>query len=214
MTHARPPAAIEPDPELEALPKPRRPWRRVTLVVMMVTAVASMLLALQLRSQVLYALAGDTPRDLGELGEATLDASWENAWVRGAAELESTAIVYRRPLERDRFRLAPVVGRDQIWVQVRVPVEETDAYIPPSSFVGRLVPFSKTGLVYSGLPDAVRHALGKPLEGDAWLVVDGEAPRNSRWAMALVVMLFGFALFNLWGIYRIVRAPRPTLRLQ
>lgn len=203
--------AIQPDPELEALPKPRRPWRRLTLGVMAVTALASLFVVQQLKPQVLYALTGNTPRDAGEAAQFTPESSWANAWVRTHAELESDAVRYRRPLEKDSFRVARVRGNPQLWVQLRVPSDiEDGVYIPPDSFVGHLMPFAQTGLPYADLSDSIQSAQGQAPGAEDWLLIDGEAPRGLRWVFGVVPLLVGFALFNLWGIYQIVRAPKAA----
>ena len=112
----------EADPELEALPEPRRPGRKLTLVLMAVTAVLALGLAVSVRAETRYALGGGEPRDLGELTARAPDGSLANHWVRGEALLGSVgAIRYARPLESDTFRLAPVAGNDKLWVEIRVP---------------------------------------------------------------------------------------------
>ncbi len=52
------------DPDLEALPEPRRPGRRLTLVTMSVTLVLSLVMAYALRGQAVYALNPGVPQPL------------------------------------------------------------------------------------------------------------------------------------------------------
>lgn len=195
------------DSELADLPPPRRPWRRTTLFVLGVGATASIGLALAVLPDVAFALRGGEPIGLGELGTKTPDPKLANRWVQGEGELSVThAIRYERPLERDTYRLAALASNPDIWVQVRVPAnEEGPRFVPPASFVGRLVPVSELGLRQWGLPDAVKAAGLEPPSKDAWVLLDGESPRGLRWAVGLLVLLLGFAAFNVLGLFKLGR---------
>ena len=133
------------DADLEALPAPRRPWRKLTLVVMSATLLASLLLTFALRGELSFSLSGKPPHGVGELARFTPQTHDENTWIQGEGELEvQGAIAYRRPLENDSYRLSRVSGAQNLWVQVRVPRDDDDPdhkrFVPPTSFVGRLVP--------------------------------------------------------------------------
>ena len=52
----------EPDHDLEALPPPRRPWRKLTLAVMATTLLGSLALLLSLRGELRFSLSGGAPR--------------------------------------------------------------------------------------------------------------------------------------------------------
>jgi hypothetical protein len=198
----------EPDPELVALPAPRRPGRKVTLVTMAITAVVTLAMAFALRGEVRYALESGPPNEIGNLTELTPRADLANTWVHGDALLSSQhAIRYKRQFDRATgFRLAPVAGNEKIWVQVSVPEGmEGPRFVPPTSFVGRLVPMSDAGLRHSGLGDAVEYAKAGNVPADAWLLIDGESPVNTRWALGLFALFLGFAAFNLWGLFRLLR---------
>jgi hypothetical protein len=201
------------DSELADLPPPRRPWRRTTLFVLTLGAAGSIWLALSVLPDVVYALRGGEPVGLGELGTKTPDPKLANRWVQGAGELSVTrAIRYERPLERDTYRLAALAANPRVWVQVRVPAnEEGPRFVPPASFVGRLMPVSDLGLRQKGLREAVAEAGLEPPKDDAWLLVDGESPQGLRWAMGLFVLLLAFAAFNVLGLVRLGRpiAPEP-----
>jgi hypothetical protein len=198
------------DPELEALPKPRRPGRRITLGAMALTLLLSLAMAFALRFEVRYAMRGGPPADQGDLTTAHPTDSLTNTWVRGEALLGTNgAIRYSRPLDRDSFRLAPVAGNDRIWVEVRVPSgHEGPHFVPPSSFVGRFIPMRHAGLRHSGLKAEVSAVGKREIPADAWLLVDGESPTGIRWVLGLVVLFAGFALFNLYGLYRLLRPVR------
>lgn len=200
----------EPDRELEALPPPRRPWRKLTLMVMSVTLVGSLALLVSLRGELGFSLSGGPPRAVGELSALTPQPSDENSFIQGEAELEAEgAIAYRRPLETDSYRLSRVVGASKLWVQVRVPEDDSDPthkrFVPPTSFVGRLVPAERGGIRLSQLSSAIAEAGRPPLPADAWLLIDGEAPVSTRWTLGVAGLLLGFAAFNLFGLQRLLR---------
>jgi len=198
------------DADLEALPAPRRPWRKLTLVVMSGTLLGSVLLALALRGELSFSVSGKPPHGIGELSRFTPQPRDENTWVQGEGELEvQGAIAYRRPLETDSYRLSRVSGTQKLWVQVRVPRDDDDPdhkrFVPPTSFVGRLVPASQGGVRLSQLRGAIAEAGRPPLPSDAWLLIDGEGPASTRWTLGVAALLFGFAAFNLFGLRRLLR---------
>lgn len=199
------------DPDLEALPAPRRPGRWLTLVTMSVTLLVSLLMALALRGQAAYALTSAEPRDLGYLAQSDPGPQLANRYVRGEALLSSEgAVRYSRPVEGDSYRLAHVAGNERIWVEVRVPDGmEGPHFVPPSSFVGRLVPLKSAGLSHAELSEAVTTTGGK-MPADAWLLQDGAAPRGSRWAVGLMALFLAFAGFNAFGLYRLSRPVRDA----
>ncbi len=198
------------DADLEALPAPRRPWRRLTLVVMSVTLLASVGLLASLRGELAFSVSAEAPRAIGELSAFEPGKVDENSWVRAEGELEvQGAIAYRRPLETDSYRLSRVRGTDRVFVQVRVPHDDDDPehkrFVPPTSFVGRLVPAEQGGVRLSRLGRAIDEAGRPPLPRDAWLLIDGEAPATTRWTLGLALLLFGFAVFNVVGLRRLLR---------
>lgn len=196
------------DPDFEALPVPRRPGRNLTLVAMALTAALALAMAFTLRGEAAYALHGGAPVEVGELAHLDARPGLANTWAHGTALLASTgAIRYGRPLDGDTFRLAPVAGNNRIWVEIRVPEGmEGPRFVPPTSFVGRLVPFASAGLGHGDLPDAVAEATrAARVPPDAWILIDDQSPSSTRWAVGLVALFLGFAGFNLWGLFRLTR---------
>jgi hypothetical protein len=190
------------DPELEALPEPRRPWRRVTLVAMALTLVGSLWLMILLLPQLRYALSQTDPVDLGDLQQVQLSEDLANRSVRGSGVLDVHAIAYQRPLESSEYRLVPLLGNDRLWVELPVPSElDPSRFIPPTSFVGRLVPLQQAGLGY----DALAQMQQGPQLQSAWLLLDGESPEGSRWVIGVMVLLTAFAGFASLGLYRVLR---------
>lgn len=196
------------DPELLELPDPPRGDRTLTLLLLAVTAVASVAMSLFLLRDAAYAFASRDAAPLGELFTAAPatagpgGASGHNRLVSAHGLLGATgAIRYERPFEPDSYRLAPVAGRDDLWVELRVPAGAEGArFVPPSQFYGRLVRFDAVGPKHRALRARVP-------EG-AWLIVDGETPERSRWAVFLVALFAGFAVWNVAAFVRLARKVR------
>ena len=193
------------DPELEALPAPRRPWRFTTLTVLVVTPLAAMATLFALRADLGYALLGGAPLELGSVTNVQLSRQHENTWAQVRGQVATPQVAYRRPLDSDSFRVAPLEGHGRhLWVALRLPAELDAAhYVPPSSFVGRLVPLHEAGMRQAAVLTAIQRATGGTPPDDAWLLVDGEAPVTSRWLLGVAVMLLGFMAFCCWGLVRL-----------
>jgi hypothetical protein len=198
--------ALDPDPELLALPAPPKRERTATVVLMIVTAVAAMMMAIALRGEARYALSSGEPMDAGELATLRPSADMANRYARAGGLLGTNgAIKYGRAAEGDSFRLAPVAGNPKIWVEIRVPEGfEGPRYVPPTSFAGRLIPFRKAGIRHAGLARSVEEQTDVTVPEDAWILVDGTSPRASRWALALVALFVGFATWNALGVARML----------
>lgn len=195
------------DPELIALPPPRRPGRWLALACLGLTAIASSALALGLSSEARFALQSGPPVNLGELSAVSPSQDLGNSWVVGQAELGTRgAVEYTRPLDQDGYRLAPVAGNPRLWVQVRVPRElDGPRFVPPTTFVGRLLPLQGAGLRYSALADTLQNVGNVSLDPRAFVLIDGEAPSTTRWALGLLVLFTGFAAFGIYGLARLLR---------
>ena len=164
-------------------------------------------MVIALSSEARYALSTSPPEDLGNLTHAKPTAQVANTWVRGEGLLGTTgAVRYGRPLESDTYRLAPVAGNRRIWVQIRVPAGmEGPHFVPPTSFVGRLVPADAAGLRHQGLRESIAEAGQEAMPEGAWLLIDGEAPATTRWALGVVALFISFAAFSLYGLARLLR---------
>ena len=195
------------DPELMELPDPPKGERRLTLVLLLVTALAALAMVVSLRHDAAYAFAPTASADLGDLRTADAKSFAPNTFAMGRGMLASSqALRYERPFESDTYRIAPVAGRPNVWVEVRVPAgQEGSRYVPKENFSGRLIPFSSTGPHHRGLRSAIAAETGMVVTDDAWLLVDGEAPTDSRWAVALFALFSAFALWNLVAFFRLAR---------
>jgi hypothetical protein len=206
------PAGDELDPELLGLPDPPRRERTLTVVVLAFAAALSLAMVFALRGDVVYALAGTTPAGVGDLRTATSEslAANENRLVHAEGMLGAAGgIRYERPFVDDTFRTLPVAGRDDAWVDVRVPAGlENGRWEPPRAFTGRLVRFGGAGPRHRGLAGAIQRATGTGVPRLAWLIVDGEDPESARWTLLLAATFLGFAAWNGVAIARIVRTVR------
>lgn len=204
--------AIDPtDPELEALPAPRRPWRRATLLAMTLTALAALTLCFQLRDQLVYSLTDGQPTTIANLAQFAPKPSDQNRWVHAHGTLAAAVSGYRRPLDPDRFRIAPVEGNPKLWVELREPSGSLgEHFVPPISFIGRLVSLKDPDLRHRGLIDALKSSDQPTPDADAWLLIDGESPQSVRWVVGVTLLLLFFAGFSVWGIYRLVAPHKPS----
>jgi hypothetical protein len=195
----------EVDPELLELPDPPRGERRSTLLVMALAAVASAAMAVSLTRDASYALGSSSVTDLGDLTATSAFVS--NSFVEGKGQLAGAGqLRYERPFESDSYRIAPVAGRNDVWVELRVPAgAESNRFVPKAEFSGRLVRFSQAGLRHRGLRSAIEDRTGQKVPENAFLLVDGQAPDNSRAFAMLWVMFVGFAFWNVAAIGRLVR---------
>jgi len=205
-------AEDELDPELLSLPDPPKKGRTVTVLVLAVTALASLAMVFALRRDVVYAFASSSAADVGELLTVQVGAlaSLENQAVSAQGMLGAAGgILYERPFAADSFRALPVAGRQDLWVEVRVPAGQENArWEPPRHFSGRLVRFQAAGPRHRGLAGAVAEATHQPVPANAWLLIDGEGPQGARWSVALAVLFLGFAGWNLFALGRLLRKVR------
>jgi hypothetical protein len=195
------------DPELLELPDPPKQGRTLTVALLVFTAVASLTMLLALRRDAAYAFAPTDARDVGDLTTAPPNAFGENQYVRANVMLGAGgAIRYERPLVSDSFRLMPVAGRDDVWVEVRVPPRaENVRWVPPTQVTGRLVRFDGAGPRHRGLADAVKDTKGHDVPANAWLVVDSAAPSDARWAVLLCALFACFAAWNAFVTAKLLR---------
>jgi hypothetical protein len=198
------------DPELLSLPAPPKRERSAAVVMMLLTALAAAWMAVSLLAEARYALTPGRPVDIGDLAAVHPGADLGNRYVQATGLLGTAgAIRYGRAAEGDSFRIAPVAGNSNIWVEIRVPEGfEGPRFVPPTSFAGRLVPFRNAGVRHVGLVNAVRDQTEVRVPDDAWLLIDGSSPRASRWAVALTVLFAGFAVWNLAGVARVLARVR------
>jgi len=169
------------DPELLELPDPPRQERRTTTALLAVVAAASLAMVGALSRDAAYSLASPTPIELGDLQTAAAASFGANSFVQGEARLGGVgALRYEHPFESDTYRLAPVAGRNDVWVE-------------------------QGGLRHRGIADSVQSLTNQAVPQNAWLLVDGQTPSDSRGIVALCVMFLGFAVWNLLTLLKLRR---------
>jgi hypothetical protein len=203
-------AEEELDPELLALPAPPKRERSWTIAVLAVTIAASLAMMVSLLRDAAYAFAPTQSTELGDLrpgSENQIDVGLDNHFVHAQALLGGAgALRYERAFDSDSYRVAPVVGRNDVWVEIHMKDgEESSRFIPPTSFAGRLVRFSEVGPRHRGLANEIGSVGSTGIPAGAWLLVDGEQPANARWAVALVILFAGFAIWNAVAIAKLVK---------
>jgi hypothetical protein len=179
----------------------------MTLGLLVASAVASTAMVWGLSLDAVYAFSPPAAAELGDLRSVRPDALSANTYAHGEGMLGAGgAIRFERSLENDSFRVAPVAGRNDVWVELRVPAGvDPERYVPPSSFTGRLVRFASAGLRHRGLAQSVTALTGQRVPDGAWLLVDGETPPVARWAVVLAILFATFAAWNAVAIVRLVR---------
>lgn len=197
----------EVDPELLQLPDPPRGERRSTLFVLAIAAIASAAMAVSLTRDATYALRSPSAADLGDLTTTPASAFVSNSFVQGRGRLGGAGqIRYERPFESDSYRIAPVAGRADVWVEVRVPAgAESNRFVPKAEFTGRLVRFSQAGLRHRGLRSAIEERTGQKVPEGAYLLVDEQTPGDARAYAFLWLMFVAFAMWNVATIVKLVR---------
>lgn len=203
-----PTSAAEPTQELATLPRSNGLLRSLTAFLLGLTLLASAAMALGLRHDAAFTLTAGAPRDLGELGKVRPSAEMANQWVRAEAVLADVSLDYRRPFDASTFRLIPVPGDAQIFVQVEV-LPNAGEFIMPSSFVGRLLPLTQLGVNHLGLKSALEARFGSGASS-AWVLLDGEGPVTNRWVLGFAVLCLGFFVFSALGLVTLFW---PRLRL-
>lgn len=205
-------AKEELDPELLDLPDPPKQGRTFTVALLVFTALASVAMLLALRRDAAYAFAPTDARDVGDITSSAPGSFVENQYVHGSVMLGAGgAIRYERPLVSDSFRLMPIAGREDVWVEVRVPPKgENIRWVPPAQVSGRLVRFETAGPRHRGLADAIQDTKQHQVPKNAWLIVDGAAPSDARWAVVLCAMFACFAMWNAFATAKLLRRVKSS----
>lgn len=200
----------EVDEELLALPDPPRGERTLTLVALLLAAVMSLAFAFSLRHDVAYALSRSEPSPVGALAHVDLAQLPHNAVVTAEATLGlAGAMRFERPFVEDGLRLVPVLGRNDLWVELTIPHGEVvGRFVAPTALRGRLVPFDQAGPHHRGLAAQLEELHGAPLPEGALLLVQNEEPRSLRSAVLMALAAIVAAAVCVLSAARILRKVR------
>ena len=206
------------DAELEALAATRaRPGARVAFIARLVAIAASAALAFALRHDLRYAFASRTPVEIA-LTPSAIDApgapTATTAQLAGASHHLVVvhgipggvgAVDYRRPIGEGVYRLAPLVDRPDVYVEMRLPdgIDPT-RFVPPTTIRGRLAPLDEAGARFSHAREMIESATGRPVPAQAYILEQGSEPSwGSPGAMVALVAILLCA-----GQIAIVVAPK------
>lgn len=181
-----------------AVPEPRRTLRTATLAVMVVSGLVAGVLAYSIHDDATYALGEQQAIELDALAEAPVEQH-DNSYVRARVNLAEPATRFSRPLEQAEYRLAKA-GTDRWVIYAKPEGYAEQRFLPPKLVAGRLVRAADLGARFG--------SVSRTTGGQAWVVVDGDAPHGATWLLGLEAMLLGFVLFNLGGVITVLRPVR------
>lgn len=171
--------------EPESLPPPPHFRRRVALFSLVIVGLAALLVTGLLYPAARFSLENGPPRDLGRLSEANLTSA--GAWVRGTGRPSQEALAFRRTGHPGNFRLTRLEDRPNLWIVLPVPQGAVspsrgepltnETYVPPSTFVGRLVPLDEAGAMFAPIVSMIGESSASE---DGFLLVEGDSPRSYR----------------------------------
>ncbi|MBI2892635.1 MAG: hypothetical protein HYY06_03725 [Deltaproteobacteria bacterium] len=187
------------DADLLALPTPSR-TRGLTGVALTVTVmILSLGLMVLYRGDLRYFFFADrSPRDLGAADQVSVGTLAEDEYVTlRAMPMAARAVRFRRLGSSGVFRVYPVAGQSRILVE-RFIEDGTPAgrAKPHGIYTGRMVRMSRAGSAYKSVRAYLEQQAGTPVPADAWVLIDGEAPGDRYWTVAMYAMLLFFFGFN------------------
>lgn len=190
------------DAELEAIASARAlPARRALTAVRVVSIVFAAILAFALRHDLRYALSPSSAIELSRAATtAELSAAAHRSVSMGGIPGGVGAVDYRRPLQGGVYRLAPLVDRPDVFVELRLPDGVDPArFVPPTSVQGRLVPIDDGGVRFGDARGLLERATGRAVPANAFLLESGaqpslRAPAALLGAVALLVLMVQAAL--------------------
>jgi hypothetical protein len=183
------------DAELEAIAELRaRPAARTATFARLLAIAAAAALVWALRFDLAYAMSARAPVELGPnpTAEQLAGASHRLVSIDGIPGGVG-AIDYRRPLRDGMYRLAPLVDRPDVYVELRLPDGvDPSRFVPPTRVQGHLVPLDQAGARFSHARAMIERASGKPAAGSTFLLELGAQPTLG--APSAVVALLAAAL--------------------
>jgi hypothetical protein len=185
------------DPELEALAASHAEGgNRALLLVRLVSIVAALLLAFALRHDLRYAFASPQPVVLASNASTEQLRSASHQYVSMAGIPGGVgAVDYRRAAQSGVYRLAPLVDRPDVLVELRLPNgADPSRFVPPTSVQGRLVPLDEGGVRFGDARALLERATGHAVPANAFLLEAGaqpsvRAPAAVLAAVALLVLV-------------------------
>lgn len=186
------------DADLLALRTPSR-TRGLTGIALTVTVIVlSLGLMVAYRGDLKFFFADRSARDLGAADEVSVGALAEDEYVTlRAMPMAARAVRFRRLGSSGTFRVYPVAGQSRIFIE-RFTEDATPSgrSKPHGIYTGRMVRMAHAGSAYKSVRAYLEHQAGTPVPADAWVLIDGEAPGDRYWTVAMYSMLLLFFVFN------------------
>lgn len=190
------------DAELEAIAAARAmPAERALTAVRVVSILFAAVLAFALRHDLRYALSPSTAVELSRTATpAELSSAAHRLVAMPGIPGGVGAVDYRRPLQGGAYRLAPLVDRPDVFVELRLPDGVDPArFVPPTAVQGRLVPLDDGGVRFGDARGLLERATGRAVPARAFLLESGaqpsmRAPAALLGAVALLVLFIQGAL--------------------
>ncbi|MGZ5968603.1 MAG: hypothetical protein ACXWP4_13115, partial [Polyangiales bacterium] len=98
------------------------------------------------------------------------------------------------PTSSDLYRLAPLVERPDVYVELRLPQGlDPTRFVPPTSLRGRLVPMDEGGVRFADARGIIERATGHGTPAKTWLLEQGAEPswKSPSSVVAMIAMLIG-----------------------
>jgi hypothetical protein len=195
------------DADLVALPAPSRTRSLSGMALMVTVMLLSLGLMIRFRGDLEYFwVASRAPRELGRADRVSVGSLEENEYVTlEAMPLAAGAVRFRRLARDGTFRIYPLAGQPKIFVERFTPEGQGTAREEHGVYTGRMIRFARAGGSYRSVGAYFEQQLGTPVDEEAWLLVDGEAPGDRYWTAALYAVLVAFFLFNAAMLWRYSR---------
>lgn len=184
------------DAELEAIAGDRQRRSTTAISAVRVLAIlAAATLAFALRHDLRFAFASHSPIELSTTASAgELDAASHQLVALKGIPGGVGAVDYRRPASSDLYRLAPLVERPDVYVELRLPEGlDPTRFVPPTSLRGRLVPMDEGGVRFADARGIIERATGHGTPAKTWLLEQGAEPswKSPGALVAMIAMLIG-----------------------
>ena len=192
------------------MPAPSRTRGLAGVALMATVMLLSVALMALYRGDVVYFFSQPVAQELGEADQLRAGDLEPDQYVtiRGMP-LAGRAIRFRRFAHAGLFRIYPIAGQPKIFVERFTPEGTAPGRAAlHGEYTGRILRFSQAGSGYQSVRHYLEQQMGTPVPDDAWLLIDGEKPRDRYWTLAIYAMLGWFFAFNAFFLYRHSRAIR------
>lgn len=191
------------DAELEAIATARAlPVARAIAAVRVISIVFAAVLAFALRHDIRYALSPHSAVELSPNASTAELSAAAHRWVSIKGIPGGVgAVDYRRPAQAGVYRLAPLVDRPDILVELRLPEgADPSRFVPPTSISGRLVPLDDGGVRFGDARGLLERATGRAVPANSFLLESGaepsvRAPAALLGGLAALVLVVQMALW-------------------